>query len=69
MSGLINELLKPFLSIGIMPKSELTQNELVITLTEEEVKKAILKGVDERFRKYFDVKVENGVIKIIVRLR
>ena len=66
--GLLSELLKPFIESGIRPTTQVTQKELVISINETDVKKALLKGVDDRFKPYFDVQVKEGEIRIIVRL-
>lgn len=69
MEGLLGELLKPFAQSGLKPLINVTQKELTITITEDEFKKAIYKGIDERFRRFFDIKIGNGEIKIVVRLQ
>jgi len=69
MQGLLGELLKPFIQSGITPTTQLTQKELIISINETEFKKAILKGVDDRFRPYIDVQVKEGEVRIIVRLQ
>lgn len=68
MSGLIHELLKPLSGLGIKPIVEAGAREIVIELKENEVKEALLRNIDERVRRYFDVKVVNGAIRIIVKL-
>ncbi|RLG73374.1 MAG: hypothetical protein DRO23_09090 [Thermoprotei archaeon] len=69
MQGLLGELLKPFLQSGITPTTQVTQKELVISINETELKKALLKGVDDRFKPYFDVQIREGELRIIVRLQ
>mgnify|MGYP000406751283 FL=1 len=68
MSGLLGELFKQFNIMGIKSKPELLNNELVITITEQEFKEVVFKGLDERAKNNISIKLEDGKIVIKVKL-
>jgi len=68
MSGLLGELFKQFNIMGIKSKPELLNNELVITITEQEFKEVVFKGLDERAKNNINIKLEDGRIVIKVKL-
>jgi len=68
MSGLLGELFKQFNLLGIKSKPELLNNELIITITEDEFKEVVFKGLDERAKNNISIKLENGRMVIKVKL-
>lgn len=68
MEGLLSQIFKntPLANLGIQPA--LTQNELTITLTEQQFKELIFRGLDERGKKAVDISIEDKKIVIKIRL-
>ncbi len=68
MEGLLSQIFKgtPLANLGIQPA--LTQNELTITLTEQQFKQMILQGLDERGKKAVNIKIEDKKIIITIKL-
>ena len=68
MSGLLGELFKQFNIMGIKSKPELLNNELVITITEQEFKEVVFKGLDERAKNNISIELKDGKMIIKVKL-
>jgi hypothetical protein len=66
MSGIITDLFKGILPSTVRPT--LSDNNIVIKITEEEFKEMALRGVDERFKANLSIKLKEGYIEITVRL-
>jgi hypothetical protein len=66
MSGIITDLFKGILPSTVRPI--LTDNNIVIKITEEEFKEMALRGVDERFKANLSIKLKEGYIEITVKL-
>jgi DNA-directed RNA polymerase beta' subunit len=66
MSGIISDLFKGVLPSTVRPA--LTNNDIVIKISEEEFREMALKGVDERFKTNMSIKLKEGCIEITVRL-
>jgi len=67
MSGLLGDLFKNLQAMGVRATPTMTQNEIVLTITEEEFKNMALKGVDDRAKQNISIKFEEG--KMIIRVR
>jgi len=67
MSGLLSEMLKgtPLAKTGVMPK--LVGNEIVIEITEEQLKQIAFQGIKPEILKHIDLKIVNG--KVIMKIR
>jgi len=68
MSGLLGDLFKQFNLLGIKSKPELLNNELVITITEQEFKEVVFKGLDERAKNNISIELKDGKMIIKVKL-
>ncbi len=68
MSGLINEILKQLSGVGLSIKPQIISNELVIRISEEEIRKAVLKNVPENIRSAINIEIHEKQIVIKVRL-
>jgi len=66
MSGLLGDMFKGILPSTVRPM--LTDNNIVIKITEEEFREMALRGVDERFKANMSIKLREGYIEITVRL-
>jgi len=66
--GLLSAFLQEMSKLGIHPKPSLTQNELTFEISEDELRQALLKGVDPRVANSISVEVKEGRIVIKVRL-
>lgn len=68
LGGLLGNLLAgtPLGTLGVMPF--IKENELVIEVTEEQLKAMLLQGADPKYRDFVTVKVLDGKIVIKVRL-
>lgn len=56
---------------GILPpsvKPQLADNVLTIKITEEEFKQIAFRGLDERVKNAFEIRIREGYIEIKVRL-
>ena len=68
MSGLLSDLLKQMMSMGLRGTPQLQQNELIIEFTEDEFKEATTKGLDPRFKDAIKIEFRDGKMRIRVRL-
>jgi len=66
--GLLTRFIQEMSKFGIHPKPSLTQNELTFEISAEELRQALLKGVDPRVANSIGVEVHEGKIVIRVRL-
>ena len=66
--GLLTRFIQEVAKFGIHPKPSLTQNELTFEISAEELRQALLKGVDPRVANSIGVEVHEGKIVIRVRL-
>ena len=66
--GLLTRFMQEVAKFGIHPKPALTQNELTFEISADELKNALLKGVDPRIANAMSVEVHEGKIVIKVRL-
>lgn len=66
-SGIIGTILKstPLAGLGVSPA--VRDRDIVIELTEAQLKEAMLKGADPRLKDAVEVRLENG--KMIIRIR
>jgi hypothetical protein len=55
----------PLKGIGVMPK--VLDNDIVVELTEEQLKSILLEKADERAKRAVSIKLENG--KLILRIK
>ena len=65
--GLLSDLLKQMMNIGLKGKPQLNQNELVIEFTEEDFLEATTKNVDPRFKQSIKIEFQQG--KMIIRIK
>jgi len=68
MSGILGDIFGQLQKLGISAKPQLAQNEIVITMTEEEFKNMALANVDERAKQYISIEFRDGKMTIRVRL-
>jgi len=66
--GLLTAFMQEMSKFGIHPKPSLTQNELTFEISAEELRNALLKGVDPRVANTIGVEIHEGRIVIKVRL-
>jgi hypothetical protein len=66
MSGIVSDLFKGILPSTVRPI--LSDNNIVIKITEEEFKEMALRGIDERFKANMSIKLKEGYIEITVKL-
>jgi len=65
--GLLKNILQgtPFASLNLMP--QLAQNEIVIEMTQEQLKTMLLQNTDERAKKSVNVELHEG--KLVLRIK
>lgn len=68
MSGLLGDLLKQFGGLGLATQPQLQQNELVITITQEELDRMAKKDLDPRAKNSIFIELHEGKMVIRVRL-
>jgi hypothetical protein len=66
MSGIVSDLFKGILPSTVRPI--LSDNNIVIKITEEEFKEMALRGIDERFKANMSIKLKEGYIEITIKL-
>jgi hypothetical protein len=66
MSGIVSDLFKGILPSTVRPI--LSDNNIVIKITEEEFKEMALRGIDEKFKANMSIKLKEGYIEITVKL-
>jgi len=66
--GLLKGLLQgtPFASLNLIP--QLTQNEIIIEFTEEQLKTMLLQNTDERAKKSVNVELHEGKLVLKIKL-
>ncbi len=67
MSGLLDDLFRKMMELGITKPPHLEQTDLVIEITEDEFKKATTKTLSPQQRDAIDVRFVNG--KMIIRVK
>jgi hypothetical protein len=63
LKGLLSQMGLPSLATQPM----LTQNEILITITEQEMDQVMKRGLDERAKNNISLKIENG--KVIIKMK
>lgn len=66
--GILGELFKQMMEMGIPVKPRMENNEIVIEFTEREILEATTKNIDPRFRNNISIRLENGKMTIRIRL-
>jgi hypothetical protein len=66
MSGIVSDLFKGILPSTVRPI--LSENNIVIKISEEEFKEMALRGIDEKFKANMSIKLKEGYIEITVKL-
>ena len=68
MSGILGNIFGQLEKLGISAKPQLINNEIVITMTEEEFKNMALTNVDQRAKDNITIEFRDGKMTIRVRL-
>jgi len=53
---------------GVTLQPQMTQNEIVITLTKDELERMLLSGLDERVRKCITLEIEKDKLTLKIKL-
>jgi hypothetical protein len=68
MEGLLSTFLKGTVLEGVGVRPQLLQNDIVIELTEQQIRDMVFKDMDDRVKNSISLEVEKGKIIIKVKL-
>lgn len=66
-AGLLSEVFKKFSALGITTAPQIVQDTVVIELKQDELKNAVLTGVDEKVKNAINFELHEG--KLIIKIK
>ncbi len=67
-AGILTNLLKQTPMAGLNLTPQLTQNEIVIEMTEQQLRELLLQSADERAKKAVSIQLKEGKLVLIIKL-
>jgi len=66
--GILGQLMAQLKLTGLSTKPQITQNQILITITQQEVAEMATKGIDAQYRNAIKVELHEGQMTLVVKL-